>query len=307
MPDMPEIDQPEQRNRADHTEHAAARHPAQDPRARISALFDAVADTYDQVGVPFFAPIGQGLVDALDPQPGERGLDLGCGRGAALLPLARAVGPTGRVLGGDLSPNMVAECHRLAAAAGLPHVEVRVMDAQDPPGPDDGHPLDLDIVSSSLVVFFLPDPLTALGRWLPLLRPGGRVGLSTFADQDPTWQRVDEVFRPHLPPELLDPRTSGRAGPFATDEGVEDLLRRAGFVDARTTHLALSVHFADPEQWYRFSMSVGQRAFWAAVPEGQRPSVKAQAVARLAEVAGPDGSITLSQDVRYTLAARPEV
>lgn len=292
-------------HRQDHAEQAETGSPAQDPRARISALFDAVADTYDQVGVPFFAPIGQGLIDALDPRPGERALDLGCGRGAALLPLARAVGPTGRVLGGDLSPNMVAACRRLAAEEALAHVEVRVMDAQDPPGPDDGHPLDLDLISSSLVVFFLPDPLAALGRWLPLLRPGGRVGLSTFADQDPTWQRVDEVFHAHLPPELLDPRTSGRAGPFATDHGVEDLLQRAGFVDARTSHLALGVHFADAEQWYRFSMSVGQRAFWAAVPESERASVKAQAQDRLAEVAAADGSLTFAQDIRYTLATRP--
>ncbi len=275
------------------------------PRARISALFDAVADTYDQVGVRFFAPIGQGLVDALAPRPGERALDLGCGRGAALLPLARAVGPTGRVLGGDLSPNMVAGCRRLAADQELGHVEVRVMDAQDLVGLDDGRPLDLDLISSSLVVFFLPDPLAALGRWLPLLRPGGRVGLSTFAEQDPMWQRVDEVFRPHLPPDMLDPRTNGRAGPFATDDGVEDLLRRAGFVDTRTTHLALSVRFTDAEQWYRFSMSVGQRAFWAAVPEGERASVKAQAVDRLGEGAAPDGSLTFTQDIRYTLAARP--
>ena len=179
------------------------------------------------------------------------------------------------------------------------------MDAQDPSAPDDGRPLDLDVISSSLVVFFLPDPLAALGRWLPLLRPGGRVGVSTFADQDPTWQRVEEVFRPHLPPGMLDARTSGRAGPFASDGGVEGLMTRAGFVDARSTHLLLEVHFADAEQWYRFSMSVGQRAFWAAVPEDQRVSVKAQAQARLTEVAAPDGSMVFAQDVRYTLATRP--
>lgn len=279
----------------------------QTPAARpsVASIFDAVADTYDQVGVSFFGPIGQGLVDALDPRPGERGLDLGCGRGAALLPLARAVGPTGRILGGDLAPNMVAECRRLASEEGLGQVEVRVMDAQDPTSPDDGHPLDVDVISSSLVVFFLPDPLSALGRWLPLLRPGGRVGLSTFADQDPTWERVDEVFRPHLPPEMLDARTSGREGPFASDVGVEDLLQRAGFVDARTTHLPLRVHFADTEQWYRFSMSVGQRAFWSAVPADQRASVKAQAQERLSEVAAPDGSLVFAQDIRYTLATRP--
>jgi ubiquinone/menaquinone biosynthesis C-methylase UbiE len=65
-------------------------------RESLRRLFDAVSDSYDQVGVDFFQPIAEGLVARLDPQPGERALDLGCGRGAALLPIARAVGPGGR-------------------------------------------------------------------------------------------------------------------------------------------------------------------------------------------------------------------
>ena len=59
-------------------------------------LWDTLADSYDQVGVDFFAPIAAGLVDALDPRPGERAVDLGCGRGAALLDDRAA----GRALGG---------------------------------------------------------------------------------------------------------------------------------------------------------------------------------------------------------------
>ena len=273
-------------------------------RRRMRGLFDALAETYDQVGVEWFAPIAEELVFALDPQPGEHALDLGCGRGAALLPIARAVGPTGRALGGDISPNMVAQCRQLAAAEGLDQVEVRELDAQEPVLPDDGHPADLDLIASSLVVFFLPDPLAALGRWLPLLRPGGRVGISTFAGQDPAWTHVEEVFGPYLTPEMLDARTSGRAGPFASDDGVEELLQRAGYTDVRTTHLHLDVHFTDPEHWYRFSMSVGQRAFWAAVPEGERPAIKDEAQRRLAGLAADDGSLHFAQDVRYTLGSR---
>lgn len=276
-----------------------------DQRQRVKGLFDAVAGSYDQVGVDFFAPIGEALVAALDPEPGQRALDLGCGRGAALLPLARLLGPTGRVVGGDIAPNMVAECRRLAAEAGLDHVEVRELDAQDPVLPDDGHPADFDLITSSLVLFFLPDPLAALGRWVPLLRPGGRVAVSTFGDPDPAWARVEEVFRPHLPPHLLDARTSGQSGPFASDVGVEDLLRRAGFVDVRTVHQRLPVRLSDPEQWYRFSMSTGQRGFWASVPEADRLAVKAEAQGRLMESAAADGSLSFTQDVRHTVGSRP--
>jgi len=54
------------------------------PRAPspVAALFDAVADDYDQTGIDFFGPIATGLVAELDPRPGESCGGLGCGRGA---------------------------------------------------------------------------------------------------------------------------------------------------------------------------------------------------------------------------------
>ncbi len=272
---------------------------------RVADLFDALADTYDQVGVDFFAPIGAGLVAAVAPQPGERALDLGCGRGAALIPLARAVGPTGHVVGADLSAGMVQQCRRELDAAALARVELLVTDAQDPDfGATDVD--DLDVVISSLVLFFLPDPSAAVARWSRLLRPGGRLGLATFGSPDLAWAKVDEVFRPYLPPGMLDARTSGASGPFASDEGMERLLLEAGYVQPATTHLAIDVGFTDAEHWYRFSMSVGQRAMWMAVPPEQRDAVKGQAMARLSETAGPGGSLRFVQDVRYTVARRPE-
>ena len=74
----------------------------------IAGVFDRAAETYDAVGVPWFGPIAAGLVEVLNVQPGERVLDVGCGCGAALVPLAHATGPTGSVLGIDLAPAMVA-------------------------------------------------------------------------------------------------------------------------------------------------------------------------------------------------------
>jgi ubiquinone/menaquinone biosynthesis C-methylase UbiE len=63
---------------------------ANDKHAQVAALFDQLADSYDQVGVDYFQPIAEGLVGRLKPQTGERVLDIGCGRGAALLRLAAA-------------------------------------------------------------------------------------------------------------------------------------------------------------------------------------------------------------------------
>ena len=197
--------------------------PQPDPVARVRATFEAVADDYDQSGVPFFVPTAEGLVEALGPRPGERVLDIGCGRGAATSLLARAVLPTGAVDAIDLSPAMVEHTRALLAAQGY-DVRAEVMDAGDP----DLSPSTYDLIASSLVLFFLPDPAAALARWVSLLAPGGRIGLTTFGQEHAAWSAVNALFRPWLPPAMLDPKAVGPESPFSSDDGMEALLRAAG-------------------------------------------------------------------------------
>jgi ubiquinone/menaquinone biosynthesis C-methylase UbiE len=267
---------------------------------QVGRLFDALAATYDAVGVDFFGPIAAGLLAAMPPVPGERWLDIGVGRGAVLLPAAAVIGHDGRSVGTDISAGMVAACRDVAEAAGLPFVELLQDDAQAPAvtGP-------FDTVSSSLVLFFLADPAAALREWLPLLAAGGRIGVTTFGANDPRWDAVDDVFTPYLPPDLRDARTTGAAGPFGSDAGMEALLASAGYVDVRTVTDAVPVRFADADQWHAFTWSVGQRRMWMSVPEGERETVRAAAYERLAEHTDADGSITFVQGVRHTLARRP--
>ena len=273
---------------------------APDPTARVAGLFDALSATYDAVGVDFFAPIAAGLLEAMPPRPDEHWLDVGCGRGAVLLPVAEAVGPNGRVTGIDISSGMIEQARRLAAERGLGNVDVAVDDARDPQvdGP-------VDAVASSLVLFFLPDPAAALRSWLSLLAPRGRLGVATFGPVDSRWEHVDDVFTPHLPPQMRDARTTGKDGPFGSDAGMERLVTDAGYTDVRTETLDLPVRFTDAEQWHAFTWSIGQRAMWLAVPEEQRGDVRAEAERRIASYADPDGSVTFTQVVRYTLATRP--
>lgn len=265
----------------------------------VAGVFDRVADTYDAVGVEWFRPIARGLVDELRPTAGERVLDVGCGRGAALFPLAEAVGPSGQVLGIDLAPRMVAAT--AADARDLPQVEVRVADATAPGLPASSY----DVVASSLVLFFLPDPAAAVATWSGLLVPGGRLGVATFSDQHARSKALDELFTPHLPPALREARASRRRGPFASDEGVEALLSAAGLVAVRSTRRTVTAAFTGPEQWLTFSWSHGQRAMWEAVPADRHEQVRREATELLEDWRDEDGRISFDQDVRYTLGRRP--
>jgi ubiquinone/menaquinone biosynthesis C-methylase UbiE len=272
------------------------------PRSRqVAALFDRVADTYDQVDVPWFQPIARRLVQALAPTPGERALDLGCGRGAATLPLAQAVGAQGRVVALDLAAGMVEATRREAAGAGLTNVEVHERDVADPGLPAGS----FDLAASSLVLFFLPEPGAALREWCRLLRPGGRLGVATFGPDDDVGRAVDALFRPFLPPQLLDARTSGTAGPFASDAGVAALFEDAGLVEVTTSHGEVEAEFDDVDHWSRWSHSHGQRVFWDFLPADRHDEVVSRAGELLERRRRPGGRIVLTQQLRFTVGRRP--
>jgi ubiquinone/menaquinone biosynthesis C-methylase UbiE len=261
-------------------------------------VFHRVADTYDAVGVTWFGPIAEHLVAELDVRPGERVLDVGCGRGAVLTRVAEATGPQGHAVGIDLAPRMVELTAR--DLAELSHVDVRLGDASAPDLP----PASFDVVASSLVIFFLPDPAAALAAWRELLVPGGRVGISTFSRQDPRWRAVNDLFFRFLPQAVRDRRTSRFAGPFGSDEAVEGLLRSAGLDDVRTVSHTVDATFRDGDHFVEFSQSHGQREMWDHVPADRLDEVREEVAAAAAATAGPDGRITFGQDVRYTFGRR---
>ncbi len=270
-----------------------------DKHAQVAALFDQLAESYDQVGVDLFQPIADGLVGHLRPDLGDQALDVGCGRGAALLRLAEAVGPSGAVTGLDLSPAMVAASRAALESAGLAG-DVLVADAAAPPLPIES----FDIVACSLVLFFLSDPATALTAWHALLRPGGRLGISTFGPIPPEWRAVEAVFDPYLPAQMLDARTTGISGPFASDAGMETLVEEAGFTQVTTETMTVPVRFSSAEHWHEWTWSTGQRQMWERVPEAERGGVRERAAELLEAARTADGALGFDQPVRYTLAVR---
>lgn len=265
----------------------------------IVGVFDRAADTYEAVGVPWAGPIAARLVAELDARPGERVLDVGCGRGAALGPLAEAVGAGGYALGIDLAPRMV----ELAARdlAGLPQAEVRIGDAGAPDLP----PSSFDVVAASLVIFFLPDPAAALTSWAELLVVGGRLGVTTLGEKDPGWTAVDRLFEPHLPAELVAARARGLRGPYSSDAGMERLFSEAGLTKVRTVPDQVTAVFHDPEQFLAFSWSHGQRSMWEAVPQGDHARLREDVLAEIDRQRDATGSVTFVQEVRHTLGVRP--
>jgi ubiquinone/menaquinone biosynthesis C-methylase UbiE len=267
-------------------------------KARIAALFDRSSETYDQVGVEYFSAFGRRLVSLAELRPGEHVLDLGSGRGAVTFAAAEAVGPEGSVLGIDLAPGMVSRAAADAAGRGLANVSFRVGDAEAPDVPEGS----FDAVLAGLVVFFLPDPLAALRRYRALLRPGGRLGLTTFPPQpeDSGWALVGKAIQRYLPDMARTARPD--AGPLASPDALAAALRDAGFSSSRTSTEPFDTAFRDADHWWQWAWSHGQRAALERVPADELDALRAECVELLAPETRDDGSIALRQLITYTIA-----
>jgi ubiquinone/menaquinone biosynthesis C-methylase UbiE len=265
---------------------------------QVTALFDQLAPSYEAVGVPWFVPMARRLVDEIDLHHGDHVLDVGCGTGAALPALSEAVGTHGRVVGIDGSHNMLARAKQTVALHDLHNVELYEMDATTPDLPDSS----FSAVFASAVVFFLRDPAAALRRWHDLLVPMGKLGVSTFAQAEPRWNQVNDLFTPYLPPGMKN------VGPDNTnlqdDTAVERFIEIAGFQDIRTVKFDLPATFESPDHWRRWSMSVGQRAWWEKIPPNEHEALIERATPVLESVHGPGKPFTLTQTIRLTVAYR---
>lgn len=147
------------------------------------------------------------LVRALGIEQGMRVLDLGCGDGTTALPAARL---GARVLGVDISRNLVEAGNRRAREAGLENLEFRHGDATSLEGVDDA---SFDLVLSIFGAMFAPRPHDVAKQMVRVARPGGRVVMGNWIPNDPTLVaqilKISSAYSPPPPEGFVSPMTWG--------------------------------------------------------------------------------------------------
>ena len=148
------------------------------PLAEMLGYADAWVDALPAAAVDSFAgtgnPFSLGELKACD-----RVVDVGCGAGFDSLIAARLVGPTGHVIGVDMTPEMLSKARSGATEAGLNQIDFRDGYAESLPVPDGW----ADVVISNGVVNLCPDKSAIFREMYRVLEPGGRIQIGDILVQ----------------------------------------------------------------------------------------------------------------------------
>jgi arsenite methyltransferase len=225
------------------------------PEERLVSLLYTAEQTKD-LPEEALSSLGCGSPTAIAGlQEGEHVLDLGSGGGLDCFLAAQKVGPSGRVVGLDMTPDMVELARRNAAKVGLANVEFHQGEIERMSFPD----ASFDIVISNCVINLSPDKDAVFRESFRVLKPGGR-----FRVSDMVWVRAPtKVERSDL-----ESWASCVAGALMAGEYVAK-LSAAGFSDVRA----------------RLRDDGGDRGFTSAYVEAAKPVAGQQAAA-----AGPKAS-----------------
>lgn len=147
----------------------------------ITDSYDARSKNYDNS--EWHRGIALQAVDYCPPGPGDQVLDVATGTGSIAFYAAELVGPTGHVIGVDISRGMLDKCNEKLEAAGLENLEFRYADGEN---------LDLPLSSFDRIyctsaIFWMSNLQATLRHWFELLKPGGHVGFNATSSSSFFW------------------------------------------------------------------------------------------------------------------------
>jgi SAM-dependent methyltransferase len=179
-----------------------------------AGVWNRMAHVYLQEIDPRFAPVVEQVIARARLAPGQHVLDLGTGTGAVAERAAALVGPSGQVVGVDISPDMLDLARRRLATRGLTSVQLYEGRAEDLPVGDGA----FDAVLASLSLMYVIDRAAAARELARVLRPGGRLVAAVWAGPEQCdivlFQQTAGRFAPAPPVPSVGPGALADPSPF---------------------------------------------------------------------------------------------
>jgi ubiquinone/menaquinone biosynthesis C-methylase UbiE len=250
----------------------------------VAPSWSRYADFIDDRG----AAVTQAMLSAVDVQPGDHVLELGCGPGGLGIAAAKLVGADGRVVLSDVSPEMTAIAGERAERLGLRNVDVRQFDMEHIDAADSS----FDKVFSREALMLVADPTAAARETLRVLRPGGGAAFSVWGPPaaNPWLSALLDAVGAQLGSPVPPP---GVPGPFSLSEpgALASVLNDAEFADTDVREVDATMQVASLDKWWGIvpSLAGPVAALLASLPDDVRSAIRDQGESTLTDYATQTG------------------
>ena len=252
---------------------------AETKKQAVSTIFNTVAAGYDNPALRWFPVTADTIVDLIKPAPGTTFLDVATGTGVVAVAAAQAVATHGRVMAIDLAEQMLQQAMAKAKHLRLQNIDFFTMDAEQ---------LEFsshyfDNVACSFGLFFLPDMQQALQNWQRVVKPGGKVVFTSFAQT--AFQPMMDLYLESLQQfgvEISQARVSMRR---LMDPAVGSaMMAECGYANVAVHSKQCGYYLQSVNEWWDILWNSGTRGLLNQIPGPQLPGFKEQHLAQVAQL-----------------------
>ncbi len=264
---------------------------------------------YGKDMLKWMGPISDQLIRSTGITSGHTVLDVATGAGEPALTIAKVVGPYGRVVGVDLSPEMLGVAKERATSQGITNVVFQVVKDETL---SMFHDNTFDSVVCRNGLMFMPDPVKALKAFLRVLKPKGKASVTVpgSPDKAPVMEVVMKTVSKHVPDmKLPTPGTPG--GPFSIPnvDILSDYFLKAGFLDFNAEKIEVTAAHTDTAEqfWQGMTEVIGFLVILLSkLPDEKKLAIKNDTIESLRKIFPSGGPVKSTRELILGTGTKPD-